>query len=100
MTEGQQLQLITKVLRHDWDPIGCGEPEDEYASYAPRVVLLINEAMQKHWNSPRVGRERAIAEVTAFLCHTRLITIGLDHESRTRDADGAIACVNALYPRE
>lgn len=97
MTEAEKIEAITKVLHKDWDPIGCGVPEDEYESYAPRVVRIIEEARDAlPW---REGRDMAIAQVTAYLSYVRIVTIGLQHESRTRDARGALACVNALYPR-
>lgn len=36
---------IRKILRQDWDPIGCGVPEDEYDSYIwPVYALLIRRA--------------------------------------------------------
>lgn len=37
------LGAINAVLWRDWDPIGCGVPEDEYASYAPEVARLLTE---------------------------------------------------------
>jgi len=49
-----ETAAIRKILRHDWDPIGCGVPEDEYDSYVwPVYALLIRNA----------GRD----EVTAYL---------------------------------
>lgn len=37
------LRAVNTVLWRDWDPIGCGVPEDEYESYAPEVVRLLTE---------------------------------------------------------
>lgn len=37
------LREINAILWRDWDPIGCGVPEDEYQSYAPEVVRLLTE---------------------------------------------------------
>ncbi len=36
---------IREILRHDWNPIGCGEllPEDEYDSYIPVIQRLLLE---------------------------------------------------------
>jgi len=34
---------IRAVLWRDWDPIGCGVPEDEYDSYIPDVMNLLRE---------------------------------------------------------
>lgn len=36
------LKRINAILWCDWDPIGCGVPEDEYESYAPEVLRLLN----------------------------------------------------------
>lgn len=37
-----QLQrTIHEVLIHDWDPIGCGVPDDEYDSYIPGICRLL-----------------------------------------------------------
>ena len=35
------LKRINAVLWREWDPIGCGVPEDEYESYAPQVLRLL-----------------------------------------------------------
>ncbi|MDP3736766.1 MAG: hypothetical protein Q8R02_05225 [Hyphomonadaceae bacterium] len=36
---------VRKILHSDWDPIGCGVPEDEYDSYVwPVYALLIRGA--------------------------------------------------------
>lgn len=34
---------IRKILHQDWDPIGCGVPEDEYDSYLWAVLRLLHE---------------------------------------------------------
>ncbi len=33
---------IRKILHQDWDPIGCGVPEDEYDSYLWPVLRLLD----------------------------------------------------------
>ncbi len=33
---------IRAILHRDWDPIGCGVPEDEYDSYLWPVMRLLN----------------------------------------------------------
>jgi hypothetical protein len=49
-----ETKAINTILWKDWDPIGCGVPEDEYESYVwPVYKLLIDGA-------PR-------ADVTAYL---------------------------------
>jgi len=37
------LRSVNTILWRDWDPIGCGVPEDEYESYTPEVVRLLTE---------------------------------------------------------
>jgi len=40
-----EIRAAAAILRRDWDPIGNGRmedlPADEYDSYAPRIVSLI-----------------------------------------------------------
>ncbi|MCR6645082.1 MAG: hypothetical protein NVV62_11565 [Terricaulis sp.] len=37
-----ETRAINQILWRDWDPIGCGVPEDEYESYVwPIYELLI-----------------------------------------------------------
>lgn len=35
------LAAIRTVLMSEWDPIGCGVPDDEYDSYIPAIYQLI-----------------------------------------------------------
>lgn len=40
-----KTRAINTILWRDWDPIGCGVPEDEYESYVwPVYKLLIDGA--------------------------------------------------------
>lgn len=40
-----ETRAINTILWQDWDPIGCGVPEDEYESYVwPVYKLLIDGA--------------------------------------------------------
>ncbi|MGD9980017.1 MAG: hypothetical protein AB7H66_11620 [Hyphomonadaceae bacterium] len=40
-----ETRAINAILWKDWDPIGCGVPEDEYESYVwPVYKLLIDGA--------------------------------------------------------
>jgi hypothetical protein len=34
-------EAIRRVLMSDWDPIGCGVPDDEYDRYIPVIFRLI-----------------------------------------------------------
>lgn len=39
-----ETRAINTILWRDWDPIGCGVPEDEYESYVwPVYKLLIDD---------------------------------------------------------
>jgi len=35
------VKPVRDVLFRDWDPIGCGVPEDEYDSYIPGIIRLL-----------------------------------------------------------
>jgi hypothetical protein len=35
------FDAIRKVLHTEWNPIGCGVPEDEYDSYIPSIYQLL-----------------------------------------------------------
>jgi hypothetical protein len=35
------VDAIRKILIAEWDPIGCGVPEDEYDSYIPVIYRLM-----------------------------------------------------------
>lgn len=42
------FRSVRKILWADWDPIGCGVPEDEYDDYAPQVLRLLMERKPAH----------------------------------------------------
>ena len=43
-----ETRAINAILWRDWDPIGCGVPEDEYESYVwPVYKLLIDDARRE-----------------------------------------------------
>jgi hypothetical protein len=59
------LKRINHVLHSEWDPIGCGVPEDEYESYAgPLATLLLKGAPDE--------------EVAAYLYQVETETMGLN----------------------
>lgn len=39
---------VRRILWEDWGPIGCGVPEDEYDSYVPAIVRLLDEPADSH----------------------------------------------------
>ena len=57
-----EAHAINLILWKDWDPIGCGVPEDEYESYVwPLYRLLID------------GKDRvAIAEYLRWVAETKI----------------------------
>ena len=36
-------QRVREILMAEWDPIGCGVPDDEYDSYIPGVCRLLQQ---------------------------------------------------------
>lgn len=38
---------VRRILWQDWDPIGCGVPEDEYDGYVPGVVRLLQDGARR-----------------------------------------------------
>jgi hypothetical protein len=79
-TGGRDLfEAVATILWEDWDPIGAAVPADEYDSYVPDVVRLLQdgasrEALEDHlrrtaqeaMNCP-VPDERVAAAVTRLL---------------------------------
>ena len=57
------FRSVRKVLWEDWDPIGCGVPQDEYDDYVgPTLRLLVEKA--------------PAADIAAYLRETAAVTIG------------------------
>lgn len=48
------FEAVRRILWEDWDPIGCGVPQDEYDSYAWPVLEMLQR---------RAGRD----EIDAYL---------------------------------
>lgn len=50
---------IRKILHGEWDPIGCGVPEDEYSDYENTVWHMVNASFSRnqiakmldHWST-------------------------------------------------
>ena len=75
-----EARAINTILWRDWDPIGCGVPEDEYESYVwPVYKLLIDGAPRE--------------EVAACLrrMEDEQITIGAPEERLNRAVDKLLA---------
>ena len=67
MTVRETLRAVDKVLAQVWDPIGTvssGGPTDEYSSYAPRVLGLLQ-------------RGATDDEVAAHLAHLETDELGV-----------------------
>lgn len=56
------FRAVRKILWEDWDPIGCGVPQDEYDDYAGPVLRLLIEG-------------KAAAEIADYLRITAAETI-------------------------
>ena len=41
------FEQVRAILHDEWDPIGCGVPEDEYDSYAWPVLALLQRGAQR-----------------------------------------------------
>lgn len=39
------VSTIREILNGDWNPIGCGVPEDEYDSYIPDLYRLMQRGV-------------------------------------------------------
>jgi hypothetical protein len=68
------LPAVRRILWEDWDPIGCGVPEDEYDDYVPDVVRLLlegadPEVLERHL------RETAKAYMAVSVPERRLATV-------------------------
>jgi hypothetical protein len=66
----RQLRDVNLILWSAWDPIGCGVPPDEYDSYAPQILGLLQT-------------DRPIEEVIAKLTELRTKQIGLGPDPAT-----------------
>ena len=53
-----ETRAINTILWQDWDPIGCGVPEDEYESYVWPVYKLLIARRGKLW--PTICARRLI----------------------------------------
>jgi hypothetical protein len=80
-----QVRTVERILRA-WDPIGVlsveGGPDDEYDSYAPHIVTLINSGC-------------SVGVLAKHLSHTRTVNIGLP-ENYARDIEFAAKLIEEL----
>lgn len=66
-----ETRAINTILWQDWDPIGCGVPEDEYESYVwPVYQLLIDGAPRE--SIAEYLRETADEVITVSVPENRL----------------------------
>lgn len=74
------FRTVREILWRDWDPIGCGVPEDEYDDYVPPVVAMLTQGK---------GRE----DVDAYLRATAVQTLAcaVDEERLTQTLDRLFA---------
>src|SRR5215208_327698 len=59
----EEIRAVAAVLRHDWDPISGGAdggvPADEYDSYAPVIVGMIERGESDRAIAAHLGRLEA-----------------------------------------
>ena len=54
----RQLDQLNLILWAAWDPIGLGVPTDEYASYAPRILALLQAGSREAVVAEELSRIR------------------------------------------
>jgi hypothetical protein len=75
-----ETRAINAILWRDWDPIGCGVPEDEYESYVwPIYKLLID------------GKPRAELEAYLRWAADENITLSVPDDKLDRVLDKLLA---------
>ncbi len=74
------FRAVHVILWQDWDPIGCGVPDDEYDDYVPAVVAMLTQGK---------GRD----DVAAYLRATAADALAcpVDEEGLTRTLDKLFA---------
>jgi hypothetical protein len=82
-----EAAAIRKILHQDWDPIGCGVPEDEYDSYIwPVYALLIRNAgpdevtAYLRWAAD-VNMTSPIPEPRLAIVVDKLMALGLENKA-------------------
>ena len=80
-----ELEQIKRLLWKEWDPIGCGVPEDEYDSYAFRVFVMLNEGKDQN-------------EIADYLRWVETDHMGLDGSGREVDIAPKIVAIHASKP--
>lgn len=82
-----ETRAINQILWRDWDPIGCGVPEDEYESYVWPIYELL------------IGRKPR-AEIEAYLrwAADEAITVSVADEKLQHVVDKLLAL--PIAPKE
>lgn len=82
-----ETRAINAILWRDWDPIGCGVPEDEYESYVwPVYRLLINNAPREAIadylrETADQATSVAVPEIRLQLVVDKLLALGVEQGS-------------------
>ena len=76
-----RFEAVRAILWRDWDPIGCGVPEDEYDDYVWPTLRLLQRGAPAN-------------EIAAYLRETAAQTIGCPVPDRK--TDGIVAKLMAL----
>ena len=80
---------VSAILHGEWDPIGCGVPEDEYDAYAPFVTHLLGSPLAFE-DEP----DDTAALIASFLGWVRLEMMNLVVGSFECDSKAARALVD------
>jgi hypothetical protein len=78
-----ELERIKRLLWVEWDPIGCGAPQDEYHSYAFQVFIKLNNG-------------QGSGELAQYLEWVETDYMGLSHSSgRAKDIAHKLVAIHA-----
>lgn len=67
------IQRINHILHTQWDPIGCGVPQDEYLEYAKAVnYLLVYFTTNEDYPRTPQDKVAAIADYLRYVCTHRM----------------------------
>ena len=82
---------IRKILHQDWDPIGCGVPEDEYDSYLWPVLGLLQEGAPREEvadylrNTARDAMSSSVPEARLVVVQDKFMALAIRNEKTPPD---------------
>ncbi len=66
------VNAIRRILIAEWDPIGCGVPDDEYDSYIPGIYRLMKGGADTY-------------KLAQHLLHLETVSMGVQGNSQRSD---------------